>query len=85
VAARARRRHGAAVAAARATAVLAGAADLARRDLLDQRRATSPLAAADDAVVVDSTDTGIDEIVAELLALAEARLGPGPVGAPEAG
>jgi len=82
---RARRRHGDEVAAARATDLQAVAADLARRDLLDQRRATSPLAAADDAVVVDSTDTGIDEIVAELLALAEARLGPGPVGAPEAG
>jgi len=82
---RARRRHGDEAAAARVTDVDAVAADLARRDRLDQSRATSPLAAADDAVVVDSTDKGIDEIVADLLALAEDRLGPGPAGAAEAG
>ncbi len=45
------------------------AADLARRDALDQGRETSPLELAEGAVVVDTTDRGIDEIVAELVAL----------------
>jgi cytidylate kinase len=75
---RARRRHGDEAAAARVVDVQAVAEDLARRDQLDQSRATSPLAAADDAVVVDSTDQGIDEIVADLLALADARFAPAP-------
>jgi CMP/dCMP kinase len=37
--------------------------DLARRDQLDSSRATSPLAQAPDALVVDSTTMGIDEVV----------------------
>jgi cytidylate kinase len=37
--------------------------DLARRDRLDSSRAASPLAQAPDAVVVDSTAMGIDEVV----------------------
>ncbi|MBX3287493.1 MAG: (d)CMP kinase [Actinobacteria bacterium] len=44
------------------------AADLARRDALDQGRADSPLALADGAVVVDTTDREIDDIVADLAA-----------------
>jgi cytidylate kinase len=44
------------------------AADLARRDALDQGREASPLALADDAVVVDTTDLSVDEIVADLVA-----------------
>ena len=44
------------------------AADLARRDALDQGREVSPLALADDAVVVDTTDLTVDEIVADLVA-----------------
>jgi cytidylate kinase len=43
------------------------AADLARRDALDQGRDHSPLAAADDAVLVDTTDRTIDEVVDELI------------------
>jgi cytidylate kinase len=42
------------------------AADLARRDALDQGREASPLELADGAVVVDTTDREIDDIVAEL-------------------
>jgi cytidylate kinase len=42
------------------------AADLARRDALDQGREASPLELAADAVLVDTTDRGIDEIVEEL-------------------
>ncbi len=43
------------------------AADLARRDALDQGRDNSPLAEADDAVTVDTTDRSVDEVVDELL------------------
>jgi cytidylate kinase len=43
------------------------AADLARRDALDEGRAHSPLAAANDAVQVDTTDRTIDEVVDELM------------------
>ena len=43
------------------------AADLARRDALDQGRTTSPLEVADDAVVVDTSDLGVDEIVDRVL------------------
>ena len=43
------------------------AADLARRDALDQGRDDSPLALADGAVVVDTTDRDVDEIVADLV------------------
>lgn len=43
------------------------AADLARRDALDQGRSDSPLVEASDALVVDTTDLSVDEIVARLL------------------
>lgn len=43
------------------------AADLARRDALDQGRSDSPLRIADDAVVVDTSGMAVDEIVALLL------------------
>ena len=46
------------------------AADLARRDALDSSRAASPLAAAPDAVVVDATHLGADEVVERVLSLA---------------
>lgn len=46
-------------------------ADLVRRDSVDSTRATSPLSAADDAVVVDSTDLSLDEVVATIMGLAE--------------
>jgi cytidylate kinase len=70
---RARRRHRDESGAARATDVGRVAEDLARRDRLDQSRATSPLAAAEDAVVVDTTDRGVDDVVDELVALARQR------------
>ena len=41
---------------------------LARRDHLDSTRATSPLVAAPDAVVIDSTALTVDEIVEEIAA-----------------
>jgi cytidylate kinase len=45
------------------------AADLARRDRLDSTRAADPLAPAPDAVELDSTEFGVDEVVARLLTL----------------
>ena len=41
-------------------------ADLARRDKLDSTRAVNPLRQADDAVVLDTTQLGIDEVVSRL-------------------
>jgi cytidylate kinase len=44
-------------------------ADLWRRDSADSRRAASPLVQAADAVVIDSTDLGPDEVIARVLEL----------------
>ena len=55
-----------------ATDAVATAADLARRDKLDSTRAASPLRTAEDAVVLDSTQLGIAEVVARLLDLLHA-------------
>ena len=49
------------------------AADLARRDQYDSSRATDPLRQADDALIVDTSDLSIDEVVA----LLAARVGDG--------
>jgi CMP/dCMP kinase len=45
------------------------AADLARRDALDQGRDVDPLRDAEDAVVVDTTDRTIEEVLDELVGL----------------
>jgi cytidylate kinase len=45
------------------------AADLARRDALDEGREHSPLTQADDAVTVDTTDRSVDQIVDEIMGL----------------
>jgi cytidylate kinase len=42
------------------------AADMARRDALDQGRQADPLRLADDSIELDTSDMTIDEIVAEL-------------------
>jgi CMP/dCMP kinase len=49
------------------------AADIARRDAADQGRADSPLQVPDDAVVLDTTDLGIDAVVERLAALVDER------------
>ncbi|MEH1098396.1 (d)CMP kinase [Micromonospora sp. CPCC 205561] len=56
-----------------ATDVTATAADLARRDRLDSTRKTDPLTQAPDAVVLDTTELGIDEVVARLRDLLTGR------------
>jgi cytidylate kinase len=45
------------------------AADLARRDRLDSTRAVSPLVLAEGAIVIDSTDRPVDEIVEQIVSL----------------
>jgi cytidylate kinase len=52
------------------------AADMARRDHVDATRDASPLRVADDAVRLDTTGRSIDQVVEEVLSLAEKR----PVG-----
>jgi cytidylate kinase len=72
---RARRRNDQNVEAGLAGDYDAVLADVKRRDHLDSTRAISPLRAADDAVVVDSSDMSQSETVAHLLDLVEQRAG----------
>jgi cytidylate kinase len=51
----------------------ATAADMERRDRLDSTRAADPLAQASDAVVLDSTELGVAEVLARLTALLRER------------
>ena len=46
-------------------------AEIEERDRLDESRATSPLRKAADAVAIDSSDLGVDEVVARICALIE--------------
>lgn len=48
------------------------AADLARRDRIDSTRAVSPLRAADDATVVDTTGRPVADIVEQIVVMARA-------------
>jgi cytidylate kinase len=48
-------------------------ADLRRRDERDRTRAEAPLRAADDAVVLDTSDLGPEEAIAAAIAAVEAR------------
>ena len=57
----------------RAADLDATAADLERRDRLDSTRAADPLAQASDAVVLDSTELGVAEVLARLIALLRER------------
>ena len=50
-------------------------ADVLRRDHLDSTRAVSPLRAASDAVIVDTSDMTEDEVIAHLLTLVKQRNG----------
>ena len=49
------------------------AADIAKRDALDQGRTDSPLRTADDAVTIDTSDLTVDEIVAQVMVQLEQR------------
>lgn len=50
-------------------------ADVRRRDHLDSTRAVSPLRAADDAIVVDTSDMNLTEVIAHLTELVEQKAG----------
>jgi cytidylate kinase len=52
-------------------------ADLLRRDRHDSTRTASPLAAADDAVVLDTTELTLAEVIERVVALARERAGCG--------
>ena len=45
--------------------------DMARRDRLDSTRPTSPLKRAADAVVIDTTQLSLDEVIEQVVALAQ--------------
>ncbi len=72
---RARRRNDQNVASGLADDYEGVLADVRRRDHLDSTRAVSPLRAADDAVVVDTSDMTEDQVIAHLLELVEQRDG----------
>jgi cytidylate kinase len=67
---RARRRQRDEVAAARAVAVEEVKAAIDRRDAIDAGRAVSPMRAADDAIVIDTTNLDIDTVAADVVARA---------------
>ena len=54
-------------------------AELARRDHLDSTRAAAPLAVAPDAVVIDTTDRSVNDIVGEILTRLEGVSRPSAV------
>jgi len=72
---RARRRNDQNIATGLGDAYEAVVADVKRRDHLDSTRAVSPLRAADDALVVDTSDMTEPQVVALLLRLVEERAG----------
>ncbi|HSS20669.1 MAG TPA: (d)CMP kinase [Pyrinomonadaceae bacterium] len=53
-------------------------ADMVERDRRDSSRADSPLAIAEDAVVLDSTGLSINEVFQQMLAVVEKRAGTSP-------
>ena len=57
-------------------------ADLDRRDQIDSTRAASPLKPAEDALMVDTSDMGIEEVVALVLDLVGAQRRSGRVPGP---
>ena len=67
--ARAARRQRDEAAADRAVDVEDVRREIARRDALDSGRVASPLRVAEDAVVIDTTHLGPDDVVAEVVAL----------------
>ncbi len=75
---RARRRHAQDIAAGRNADYDEVLADVIRRDELDSSRATSPLRPADDAVVLDTSEMDIEEVIDHILDVVEAAY-PGSV------
>lgn len=74
---RAGRRNAQNVAEGRGDDYAAVLADVQRRDHLDSTRAVSPLRPADDSVLVDTSELGIDEVIDKLLLVVSERTGAG--------
>lgn len=72
---RAQRRHAQNIAGGIEDSYEAVLADVKRRDHLDSTRAVSPLRAADDAVIVDTSDMGEAQVIAHLQELVQQRAG----------
>jgi cytidylate kinase len=53
-------------------------ADLVERDRRDSNRSDSPLAIAEDAIVVDSTGLSVDEVFQQMMAVVKKRAGASP-------
>jgi cytidylate kinase len=66
---RARRRHRELLSKGKEIAYTQVLTDIVQRDQIDSRRAMSPLRAAADAVVIDTSNMGVARVVAEILAL----------------
>jgi cytidylate kinase len=66
---RARRRHRELVSKGKEIPYTQVLADILKRDKFDSQRAVSPLRAADDAVIIDTSNMGVAKVVATILAL----------------
>jgi cytidylate kinase len=66
---RARRRHRELLSKGKEVPYTQVLADILQRDKIDSERAMSPLRAADDAVVIDTSNMGVQRVVATVLAL----------------
>ena len=77
-AARAERRNAQNIAEGRGDDYAGVLADIERRDNLDSTRKVSPLVAADDAVIVDTSDLGIDGVIDRLYEVVTERTGVTP-------
>ncbi|MFD9667834.1 (d)CMP kinase [Rhodococcus sp. NPDC059968] len=75
--ARAQRRNAQNLAEGRGDDYAAVLADVQRRDHLDSTRAVSPLRPADDSVLVDTSELGIDDVIGRLLLVVGERIGAG--------
>jgi cytidylate kinase len=72
---RARRRHQDETAAARDIEVEAVREALKRRDQIDSSRSVSPLRAADDAIVIDTTGRAVEDVVDDIVTRFKAATG----------
>ncbi len=73
--ARAARRHKEHLAAGEAVTLEAVLEDVRARDARDAGRAVAPMSVAEDAVVIDTSDLGVEEAVAAALAVVRERMG----------
>jgi cytidylate kinase len=71
---RARRRHKQLKEKGLTVTIAALSQEIRERDLRDSGRPVAPLRPAEDAVILDSTDLSIEQVVDQVLALARSRL-----------